>query len=69
MIQDHGALLPPRQWRSKCGWFFGRGYTEFELLAQPTGHRCRVCFRIGAIPESLRHTSSSTSSSSASPTG
>ena len=69
LVQDHGARLPPRHWRTMCGWYFGRGYTDFDFVPQPSGPRCRVCFRSGRVPENLIHTSSSTTSSCASHAG
>lgn len=60
----HSEDLHPRHWRTKCGWYFGRGMTSYVMhTVQPSGHVCKVCF------SHLRHPlddESSTSSSSSS---
>lgn len=54
----------PRNWRTKCGWYFGRGLTEFELTeAEPTLNQCRVCFGLRTWPSQQSSTSSSSSDS------
>ena len=54
----------PRNWRTKCGWYFGRGLTEFELTeAEPTLNKCRVCFGLRTWPSQQSSTSSSSSDS------
>jgi len=54
----------PRNWRTKCGWYFGRGHTEFELSqADPTHDQCRVCFGLRSWPSQNSSSSSSSSDS------
>ena len=54
----------PRNWRTKCGWYFGRGLTEFELLeTEGTLEQCRVCFGLRRWPSQDSSSSSSSSDS------
>ena len=61
----HSEDLHPRHWRTKCGWYFGRGMTSYAMhTVQPQGHVCKVCF---SHLRPNNDDSSSTSSSSSSP--
>lgn len=62
-VLDHSATIPPRQWRTHCGWYFGRGYTEFDLTTALRGSQCRVCFRPLAVPADLQADTNTSSSS------
>ena len=54
----------PRDWRTRCGWYFGKGLTTYSLFDQiPSGCKCRICFR-NSPPEGSGSSTSSTSSSS-----
>jgi hypothetical protein len=53
----------PREWRTFCGWYFGRGLTNYSIFPQiPSGERCKICFR--GHPQSEGSGSSSSDSSS-----
>lgn len=60
-----GDDFHPRAWRTFCGWYFGRGLTNYSIFPQiPSGQRCQICFR-GRVPTEGSESSSSDSSSSA----
>ena len=62
----HSEDLHPRHWRSKCGWYFGRGMTSYDLHDfQPHGQICKICFS-SRTPQGEDDSSSSSSSSSSS---
>ena len=42
--------LHPRHWRSRCGWFFSRGYTDFHYENVVTEPKCKVCFIEARLP-------------------
>ena len=38
-----GDDIHPREWRSRCGWYFGRGLTTYTLSSLlPNGRMCKV---------------------------
>ena len=48
----HAQELHPRHWRTKCGWYFGRGMTSYMMHSeQPQGHACKVCFSLHRRPK------------------
>ncbi len=60
----HAPDLHPRHWRTKCGWYFGRGMTSYMMHAeQPQGHACKICFSLHQDPKEDDSTSTSSSSS------
>ena len=66
-VLAHSEDLHPRHWRSKCGWYFGRGMTSYDLHDfQPHGQVCKICFATptprGEDDDSSSSTSSDTSS-------
>ena len=55
-----GDSIHPREWRTRCGWYFGRGLTTYSLQnSEPSEARCKVCF-----PEARCETTSDSSTSS-----
>ena len=61
-----GDGFHPREWRTFCGWYFGRGLTNYSIVPQiPSGQRCRICFRDEPQPDGSGSSSSDSSSSSA----
>ena len=60
-----GDDFHPREWRTYCGWYFGRGLTNYSIFSQvPSGKQCRVCF--GARAAAMESSDSSDSSGSSS---
>jgi len=56
--------IHPRHWRAKCGWYFGRGLTDYQTFLQvPQGTKCKACFGLKRCPKDHSDSSSSTSSS------
>ena len=63
-VMVHGKEFYPRDWRTRCGWYFGRGLTTYSMFGKiPSGKKCRVCFRNREPSESASSTSDSSSSS------
>eukprot|EP00435_Cladocopium_sp_Y103_P026420 s2504_g6.t1 len=43
--------LHPRHWRTRCGWYFGRGLTNYSIHKSiPSGRQCKVCLPALASP-------------------
>eukprot|EP00435_Cladocopium_sp_Y103_P044529 s39_g12.t1 len=60
-----GDGFHPRDWRTYCGWYFGRGLTNYSLFSQvPSGVQCKVCFRARGPTAEPDETSTTSSSSS-----
>ena len=64
---DCNQNLHPREWRTRCGWRFGRVTTDYAWVCEDDAvlaHHsvCSKCFP--EIPRPSRHSSSSSSSSS-----
>ena len=43
-VATASPALHPRHWRARCGWFFSRGYTEFQYEDTATEPKCKTCF-------------------------
>ena len=54
----------PRHWRAKCGWYFGKGLTDYQMhVSIPPGIQCKACFGLKKHPKDRSDSSSSSSSS------
>lgn len=64
-ILVYGEEIPPRHWRAKCNWHFGRGLTSFNLSTTlPAGKQYKVCLNLRREARQARPSSTSSSSSS-----
>lgn len=42
VILSKGEDLHPRHWRTRCGWYFGRGLTNYSIFDKiPSGQPCK----------------------------
>lgn len=59
-VLSKGDQIHPRHWRTRCGWYFGRGLTSYSLHEdQPEGRPCKVCIRGSRVADSSSSSSSS----------
>eukprot|EP00435_Cladocopium_sp_Y103_P022023 s2314_g5.t1 len=66
VVSTRGDQFHPRHWRSKCGWYFGRGLTNYSIHAKiPSGKPCKVCMPEHRQAQESSMSSSESSSSSA----
>ena len=65
VVSVKGEDFHPRHWRTRCGWYFGRGLTNYSVHTQiPPGKPCKVCMPQHRHSRVSRGSSSETSSSS-----